>query len=271
MARGNTGTWVTRAGSTGGGRSYRGQRPVKWYLSLFLIVVLGLVSVAYSRYEDQHPSAAAQPAVGTKWYSAVAFDVCGSIQANLPTNPNEAKAAPGLHTEGDGIIYTEPLKAADAGNNATLARFVAQYPKLDLTSSTLALPGKPVLHNGQTCPSASADKGKVGSVQIKVWPSFSGSGANHAVSYSDPADVKLANGQLITVAFVPSGATVPKPAGQTIVTLLNLIETATSATTTVPVTVPTSVPTTTATTVPTTTATTTKSATATTTATTSAK
>ncbi len=271
MARGNTGTWVTRAGSTGGGRSYRGQRPVKWYLSLFLIVVLGLVAVAYSRYEDQHPSTTAQPAVGTKWYSALAIDVCGTMAANLATNPNEASAAPGLHTEGDGIIYTEPLKSADAGANATLARFVALYPKLHLTSTTLQLPGKQGLSNGQVCPAGTPDKGKSGAVQIKVWPSFSGSGANHPVSYSDPADVKLANGQLITVAFVPSGASVPKPVGQTIVTLLNLIETATAGTTTVPATVATTVPATTATTVPATTPTTTKSATATTTATTTAK
>ena len=46
---------------------------------------------------------------------------------------------------------------------------------------------------------------------IDVWSSFSGAGANHPVTYTDPAGVHLANGQLITVAFVPTGASVPKP------------------------------------------------------------
>lgn len=236
MARGDTGRWVARAAATGGGRTYRGQRPVKWYLSLFLIVVLGIVSVAYSRYERTHTTAAVQPAVGTKWYAAVAFDVCGTIEANLPANPNQASASPGIHTDGDGIIYAEPTKAADAGNNATLERFVELYPGLQLTSSKLKLPAGKALSNGALCPKGTPDAGKAGSVAIKVWPSFSGTGSTHPVVYSDPDAVKLANGQLITVAFVPAKASVPKPSGNTIVTLLNLISMGSSSSTTTPAT-----------------------------------
>ena len=77
------------------GGATEARRPVKWYLSLFFIVVLGIVSVVYSRYERQHPVAAAQPAVGTKAYSALAFDVCGVTAADLPANPNQATADPG--------------------------------------------------------------------------------------------------------------------------------------------------------------------------------
>src|SRR5487761_1510477 len=104
MARGDTGKWVARAAATGGGRTYRGQMPVRWYASLFLIVILGIALIVYSRYERQHPTAAAAPAIGTHWYAALAFDVCGTAEPNLPTNPNEATAAPGLHTVGDGVI-----------------------------------------------------------------------------------------------------------------------------------------------------------------------
>ena len=35
--------------------SYRGQMPVQWYGSLVLIVLVGVVAIVYSRYEDQHP------------------------------------------------------------------------------------------------------------------------------------------------------------------------------------------------------------------------
>jgi hypothetical protein len=242
MARGDSGRWVTRAASTGGGRSYRGQRPVKWYLSLFFIVVLGIVSVVYSRYERQHPVAAAQPAVGTKSYSALAFDVCGTTAADLPANPNQASAAPEIQTQGDGVIYTEPTKSAYAGTNATLARFVSLYPGLELTSSKLRLPGKLTLTDGYKCPTGSPDQGRPGNVVIDVWSSFSGSGAEHPVTYTDPTAVHLANGQLISVAFVPTGSSVPKPNSQTITTLLNLIEAGASSTsTTLAVTAPTTV------------------------------
>ena len=57
MARGDTGKWVARAGATGGGRSYRGQRPMKWYASLAMICLLGVALIVYSRYERQHPAA----------------------------------------------------------------------------------------------------------------------------------------------------------------------------------------------------------------------
>jgi hypothetical protein len=57
-------------------------------------------------------------------------------------------------------------------------------------------------------------------MQIKVWSNFTGPGSTHPTTFSDPAAVKLADGQLITVAFVPSGAVVPKPSSQTILALL---------------------------------------------------
>ena len=75
MARGDTGKWVTRAASTGGGRSYRGQMPVKWYGTLFLIVLVGVVSIVYSRYERENPTLGTPPTVGnTHWYASLAVD-----------------------------------------------------------------------------------------------------------------------------------------------------------------------------------------------------
>lgn len=237
MPRGDTGKWVTRAGATGGGRTYRGQMPVKWYGSLVLICVLGVALVVYSRYERSHPAPATQPTIGSHWFQALSFDVCGTLQANLPANPNESKApVPGIHTDGDGVIQVEPTTAADAGNNATLARFVQTYPGLTLTSSELKLPKARKYTNGKTCPAGTPDAGKAGVVQIKMWPSFTPPGSNHPQLFSDPGQIKLADGQLITVAFVPSGASIPKP--NSIVALLNDRAEASSSSTTVPATTP---------------------------------
>jgi hypothetical protein len=237
MARRDAGKYVTRAGSTGGGGKYRGQMPIKWYGSLFLVVLLGVVSIVYSRYERQHPGLGAEPTVNnTHWYASLALDVCGTIQPDLATNPNST-SNPGLHTDGDGVIRIEPTKAADAGANATLARFVADYPKFGLTSTSLTVPGSKKLSNGDTCPKKSPDAGQAGKVQIKVWPSSQAPGANEPITTTDPTSVKLATGQLITVAFVPSGKNIPKPSATTITTMLQSISTAgTTTTTTAPVT-----------------------------------
>jgi hypothetical protein len=235
MARADSGKWVQRAGATGGGRTYRGQMPLKWYGSLVLICILGVALVVYSRYELQHPAPAIQPTVGTHWFAAFGVDLCGSQQPNLAANPNASKApVPGLRTDGDGVIQVAPTTAKDAGDNATLARFVQTYPKLTLTSGSLGLPGKHVYNNGQKCPTGSPDAGKAGTVQIKVWPSFTPPGSNHPTIQTDPSAVRLADGQLITLAFVPSGKAIPKPPGAAVTAMLNDRVNAGEATTTVP-------------------------------------
>jgi hypothetical protein len=207
---------VARAGATGGGRSYRGQRPMKWYASLAMICLVGVALIVYSRYERQHPAPAVQPAIGAHWYQALGFDVCGTVQPNLPANPNASTAPiPGISTDGDGVIQVAPTTNKDAGNNATLGRFVATYPKLKLTTATLQIPGKTKYTNGQKCPAGTPDARKTGQLEIKVWPNFTGSGSNNPSVFHDPNGIKLADGQLITVAFVPSGAPVPKPSSIT--------------------------------------------------------
>lgn len=229
MARTDTGRWVARAAATGGGRTYRGRRPMRWYTSLVLIVVVGVALIVYSRYERQHPSAGTQPAIGTTWYASLAFDICGVLEPNLPANPNLATAAPGLHTSNDGVIQISPAKAADAGNNATLGRFVHTYPGLGLSPTSVRLPGQPTHQNGQTCPSGTPDAGRKADLTTKVWPSFTSSSP---FVPSDPTTLKLASGQLITVAFLPPGSAVPKPPPAVVQRMLTDISGSSSTTTT---------------------------------------
>lgn len=255
MARTDTGRWVARAAATGGGRTYRGRRPVRWYTSLVLIVIVGVALIVYSRYERQHPSAGTQPAIGTTWYASLAFDICGVVEPNLGANPNEASAAPGLHTIGDGVIQISPAKAADAGNNATLGRFVHTYPGLGLSPTSVLLPGKTTRHSGQACPAGTPDAGRKAQVTTKVWPSFTSS--NPFVP-SDPTTLKLASGQLITVAFLPAGSAIPKPPPSVVQTMLTDISGSSSSSTTIPAVPTTTTPTSTTTSTPTSTTSTTK-------------
>jgi hypothetical protein len=248
MARRGTGRWVARAAATGGSRSYRGQAPVRWYSSLVLIVVLGVALVAYSRYERWHPSSGNQPTVGSKWYSALSFDVCGKTQPVLQPNPTTKGAQ--IFTEGDGVVRIEPTSPAYSGNNATLGKFVQLYGGgLRLTSDLLQLPGSKTYRSGSACPAGTPDAAKPAYVQVHMWTSFSGAGSNQAVTVSDPTSLKFSNGQLITVAFVPQGAPIGKPPASTISTLLGLTSGTASTTTTAP-------PTSSSTTVPSSTSTT---------------
>jgi hypothetical protein len=169
--------------------------------------------------------------VGSHWYASFALDICGTIQPDLPTNPNST-ANPGIHTDGDGVIRIEPTKAADAGANATLARFVADYPKFALSSSSITVPGEKARHNGEKCPKQTPDAGQVAKVNIKVWPSAQAPGVNEPITTTNASTVKLATGQLITVAFVPPGKNIPKPSATTITTMLQSISQAGTTTTT---------------------------------------
>ncbi len=253
MPGSSTGKWVARAGSTGGGRTYRGQTPVNWYAGVILIVVLGVLSVVFARYEYQHPSSSANvpPTVGTVWHAALAIDVCGQMEAPLPASTNASTV--GISTSGQGVVVIAPTTAAEAGDNATLGRFVLGYKGLELTSNSLRYPGQPLYTNGQTCPSGTPDHGKQGAVQTTTWPNFSTKTGTSVTS--DPTELKLANAQLITVGYVPVGAALPKAPESTISALVaSLSQTTTSTTTTSPVSpTPSSTPTTAAPTSPTTT------------------
>jgi len=176
-----------------------------------VIVVLGVSLVTYSRHERLHPASAATdttpPTLTADWTEGVAFDLCGTIAPPLAASPSSASI--GIKTSGNGVINLQPLTDADTGHHATLGRFAAHYPGLTLTASSIRLPGGKLYTNGQSCGS------QPGYLQVKTWSNpTSQSGKLYS---GDPRQLLLENGQLITVAFVPKGTSIPKPPG-TVVT-----------------------------------------------------
>lgn len=250
MARGDTGKWVARAGATGGGRAYKGRVSTSWYLGIGLIVVLGLVSIGFSRYQHQHPTSApvVQPAVGVHWYAGITFDVCGTTEPVLPANTS----ATGIQSLGQGVVQIAPTTSAYAGHHAVLGVLVDGYTGLVLTSDTVAYPGSATYRTGETCPSGTPDAGKKGAVVVEHWPSFSSSAG--VVAPGDPRSLPLTNGQLITVGFVPAGTSLAKPPQGTISAVLSAISgtppTTTTTTTTPPASTTTTAPRSTTTTAP---------------------
>jgi hypothetical protein len=250
MASDSTGKWVARAASTGGGRTYRGQAPINWYASLVVIVIVGLLLVGFSRYQRTHPStsSAGAPTTTDTWHVALGIDVCGTMQPNLPANTSSTS---GLTADGTVVVTVSPKNKSESGGNATLGKFVSEYKGLTLTSTTFQYPGKALLSNGQKCAKGTPQAGQEGFVTVKTWPNFVSKTGTEVGG--NPTAVKLANNQMITIAFVAAGANVPKPPASTITSLITAASGASTTTTTAP-TSATTTPTTTAPTAPTTTA-----------------
>ena len=131
------------------------------------------------------------------------------------------------------MLTIAPKNSSESGSNATLGKFVSGYKGLELSSSTLQYPGKPAYTNGDVCPKGTPDAGKPGVVIVDSWPNFEVEGQGDRDS-GDPQDLLFANGQLITMAFVPATATVPKPPAPAITTLITALSQGTTTTTTAP-------------------------------------
>ncbi|MHB1487025.1 MAG: hypothetical protein ACYCS7_01880 [Acidimicrobiales bacterium] len=222
----STGRKVARAASTGATRSARGRGPLGFYGVISLVVILGLALTVYSRYEFQHPTKAAStpPTLTDNWHVAYAVDICGQVQPNL-----KAPAQPGgITTFGDGLIDVHPISAAETGKNATLGKFISGIPGFTLSSTKLSYPGKPTKVNGDKCGT------RPGKVQVKVWNNVLDH-KGHLVS-GNPDNLRLADGQLVTIAFVVAGSPINQPPSRT--ALSHPAAAATTTQTQSPVTVP---------------------------------
>jgi hypothetical protein len=230
----STGKWVERAATTGGGRTYRGQMPVNWYASLAIIVILGLVLIGFSRYQRTHQttSSTGSPTTHQQWFAALGIDICGTVQPALPASTNASKV--GFTANGNGVLTIQPKNSSESGSNATLGKFVAGYKGLELSASTLQYPGKQVWTNGDVCPKGTPDSGKPGVVIVDSWPNFNAKSGSE--TSGAPEDLLFKNGQLITMAFVPATATIPKPPASAITALIQSLSGTTSTSTTLPTT-----------------------------------
>jgi hypothetical protein len=188
--------------------------------------------VAYSRYERLHPAQPVQPTTSTHWAAGVVFDLCGKNQQILAASPVAQQATLGLYSSGNGVIQIQPKSSADAGTNATLGRFASQYKGLTLTSNSVGLPKQHVYTDGSTCPSGTPDAGKAGQLEAKIIQPPQ-SNAPATTQTGDVRSVRFTtNGEIVVLAFIPNGATVPAPSQAITVAVEDAAATAVTPTTT---------------------------------------
>lgn len=219
MGRASSTKKVSRAASTGGGRTARGARPYLWWISMSLVVVLGIGGIAFSRQQRREKlssGAATTPPVANKdhWHSAYGVYLCDSFAAPAA----QFESSVGIHTHGDGIIHTHPFTRSAAGKNAVLGLF-AKEAKITLTDTEIKLPGGKAYREGhEKC------GGKAGEVQVKV---------NGKVITENVGQIRLLDNQIITIAFAPAKAKLPNPPS---VEQLSHLSDVPSASTTIPAT-----------------------------------
>lgn len=165
---------------------------------LILIVVFGLASVGFARYDYANP-----PAGPSMSWAALAFFTCGSSVPSLAPSGGDFRAL------ADGVVQSTTT------GSPTLNQFTSAYPNLVLTSSTLQLPASGAKHphariyqNNEKCAKGTKDAGKVGHVEIAYWLTLESS---KPTLTTNPSSVPLSSRVQISVAFLPTGVTPPRP------------------------------------------------------------
>ena len=109
MAKSATGKWVSRVGSSGGGKAYKKTRPSNYYGILAVIVVLGLVAdgpgplrLPAPRQDAPRAPRRRSARPGTR---ALAIQACGKYLPYLATDPTDTG---GFKVQTDNVIKSQP-------------------------------------------------------------------------------------------------------------------------------------------------------------------
>ena len=181
------------AGRPGAKKSYA------WPLAVGAMVIVGVLLVVVSA--AGRDSTAEPPRLGDHWHAAYGIYDCGELVPPLDdVKPDES----GIHTHGDGLVHMHPFATRYTGEGANLTAFAEQVG-LELEDDRIEAPGISRA-NGDEC------DGEEGVLQLWVWDSIADDEPTRIES--DYADYAPPDGSLLTLAFAPEGAEIPKPPAQ---------------------------------------------------------
>ena len=244
MASSSTGKWVNRVGSSGGGKAYKKARPANYYGILGLIVLLGVLSIIFARYQYQNPASTptTPPAVGTTWYSALATEECGIVLPNVAASTSTTN---GIVMASNNVIKVAPQNSSESGNNATVQRLIDNTSGLTFSKDRFSLPGsngladpKYTFNSGDTCDKTSKYPGQKGQPVIAYWTSLVQKAPKIT---TDPSTIHFSNYLRVTLAFEPKGVTPKAPSAVTVAAMFKAgsgVTTTTTATSTTTTTTP---------------------------------
>lgn len=172
-----------------------------WITAVVLIAIAGIAIILFSRGEDDvHPVANLD-----HWHAAIGVKVCGTW---LP-NPGEfhvqfdnTNLNAGIHSHGDGLIHIHPYSSSEAGNHATVGRFL-DYGGWHIDADSINLVDgyqwseTTNYENGDEC-----SNGKPGRI---VWS------VNGERQEGNPADYNPQQGDVIAIGFLTEGQKLGTP------------------------------------------------------------
>lgn len=195
MGRASSSKKVARAAKASGRPGTKSS--LVWPVSIGLVVLLGVGLIAISAIGRDN-SASAGPILGDHWHAAYGIQVCGEW---LPPLVDVEDDTTGLHTHGDGLIHLHPGSTSYTGDGASLNAW-GEVTGVVIGDGELTLPDRQ-LTNGDDC------GGEPGVVQLKVWDSPQDTEGR--VIESDLGDHIPADGEVVTVAFLPEGEALEQP------------------------------------------------------------
>jgi hypothetical protein len=175
-----------------------------WTVATAVVVIVGVVGIVLARGGSDSNAA---PVVNKDhWHAYLGVNVCGTW---LPAAP--AFESPlGIHSHGDGLMHIHPYSSAAAGKNATVGRFIEDNEGAgwELDATSMKLWDGAQYENGYTCPSGEFEGKKADLVWAtgKFGEPWSGKPRT-----GNPADFRPQNADIVAIAFLPKGQTVPEP------------------------------------------------------------
>jgi hypothetical protein len=167
------------------------------------VVILGTAGIVYSRDQRQpdntRPFAAAAGRPADHWHAAIGYYICGTFVPNLPEGDDPL----GIHGHGDNVVHIHPFGNSSAGKRATLDVYFDTVGA-DISDDRIELPGQDTKRNGDKCADGP------GTIRTKVWDKKNPDDPGRIIE-GDPSAIRPQDNQLITIAFVPEGADIPKP------------------------------------------------------------
>jgi len=224
---------AARLAQKGKGRRVRFQGGTIFPLVVAIVLVLGVGLIAYARASRPEASASPpQPGID-HWHAAYGFQICSDepdlvFSGNLEERDangvfvNREFNNTGVHSHDDGVIHWHPYTQRAAGNRAKLGIFWENYG-LDISDTEMTLPldrmvyqatGEPLpddfewehVEDGET----ECAPGEEGSLRVVVWDSANDSGSSNTYT-ANFDDIRMADGAVVVVAFVPDDVDVVMP------------------------------------------------------------
>lgn len=167
-----------------------------WPIAMGLVVLVGVALIAASA--SGRETASEGPILGDHWHAAYGIDVCGEWR---PPLSDIAPDTSGLHTHQDGLIHIHPISTSYTRDDATLNAW-GEVTGVSISEDGLSFPGGN-FEAGDDC------EGEPGTVQVMVWDGPED--AEGLLIEDDPGGYVPADGEVITIAFRPEGATLEQP------------------------------------------------------------